>query len=556
MKKIVSLLLAFAMMASLAACGTKKEEVVNSGEDDTVAVCYNGKFEGSYEEDTGVLSFKGIPYAKAPTGERRWKAPESVDASDESFKADAYGKSSIQYAWFSEDITTEVSEDCLTLNVWTKDLSGENKPVMVFFHGGSFAWGGTSEPLYDGQYMVSEHDDVVVVTCNYRVGIMGFIDFSSVPGGEEFPDSGQLGLLDALESLRWVKQNISAFGGDPENITIFGESAGGGLVSCLLASEFAGELFQRVIAESGALNQVHDLEAASANDQTEAFMQLAGAENMDDLLALTEEELIELNEYPLDEDGTCINDKYSLPISGGIVPVDAYAALANAKAKGVDLLIGTNTDEVNYWITEMGGADLDELTEEEREECIYYFDEYFVSPYFESIMDNLSEEDQNSIYAYMDLHADLDELWQKALVMNEYMFRAASIRMAECYSESSGSGSTYMYLFGKGHSEYEYMGACHAAELAYVFHNLHYSSFAGKTDEGLADKMCQAWVNFAKTGNPSIEGLEWTQYDITDRNTMVINNDCSMEMVSDPMGQERELSQCFGYIALAGGNGV
>jgi len=368
MKRSISLLLALVMALSLAACGAKEEAVSSGVQSDTVAVCYNGRFEGSYEEDTGVLAFKGIPYAKAPTEERRWKAPESVEASSETFKADAFGKSSIQYSWFSEDITTEVSEDCLTLNVWTKDLSSDNKPVMVFFHGGSFAWGGTSEPLYDGQYIVSEHDDVVVVTCNYRIGIMGFIDFSSVPGGEEFPDSGQLGLLDALESLRWIKQNISVFGGDPDNITIFGESAGGGVVSCLLASEFAGELFQRVIAESGALNQVHDLEAASANDQTAVLMQLAGAENMDDLLALTEEELIELNEYPLDEDGTCINDKYSLPISGGIVPDDAYGALANAKAKGVDLLIGTNTDEANYWITEMGGADLDELTEEEREE--------------------------------------------------------------------------------------------------------------------------------------------------------------------------------------------
>jgi len=171
-------------------------------------------------------------------------------------------------------------------------------------------------------------------------------------------------------------------------------------------------------------------------------------------------------------------------------------------------------------------------------------------------MGALSKEDQNSIYAYMNLHADLDEMWQKTLVLNEYMFRAASIRMAECYSQSSGSGSTYMYLFGKKHSEYEYMGACHASELAYVFHNLNYSSFAGKTDEGLADKMCEAWVNFAKTGNPGIEGLEWTQYDSTDRNTMVINDDCSMGMVSDPMGQERELSRCFGNIALAGGNGV
>jgi len=547
MKKIIAMILILAMALSLASCGIA---------DERTAVCYNGKFKGSYEKDTGVLSFKGIPYAKSPTGERRWKAPESVDASDKTFKADEYGKSSIQYEWFSEDITTEVSEDCLTLNVWTKDLNGENKPVMVFFHGGSFAWGGTSEPLYDGQYIVNEHDDVIVVTCNYRVGIMGFIDFSSVPGGEEYSDSGQLGLLDALESLRWIKQNITAFGGDPENITIFGESAGGGLVSCLLASEFAGELFQRVIAESGALNQVHDLEAASKNNQTEILMQLAGAEDMDDLLALSEKELIELNEYPIDEDGTCINDKYSLPISGGIVPDDPYAAIANAKAKGVDLLIGTNTDEANYWICEMGGADLEDLTEEEREECIYYFDEYFISPALERAMADLSEEDKDGLYEYMELHSDLDELWQKTMVVNEYMFRAASIRMAECYSESSGSGSTYMYLFGKTHSEFECIGACHACELAYVFHNLNYTSFSGVTDEGLADKMCEAWVNFAKTGNPSIEDVEWTEYDTTNRNTMVIGDDCSMKMESDPWGQERELSKCFAYISLSGGNGV
>lgn len=553
MKKIIAAILALVMLLSLASCGETKE---NAGESDTTAECYNGNFVGSYEEETGVLSFKGIPYAKAPTGERRWKAPEPVDASDETVNADSFGKSSIQYYWFSEDITTDVSEDCLTLNVWTKDLSGENKPVMVFFHGGSYAWGGSSEPLYNGQYIVNEHEDVIVVTCNYRIGIMGFIDFSSVPGGEEYSDSIQLGLLDALESLRWIKNNIASFGGDPDNVTIFGESAGSGIVSCLLASEYAGELFQRAIAESGALNQTNSREEAAENNQAEILMQLAGAENMDDLMALTEEELIELNEYPLDEYETCLNDMYSIPFTGGIVPADPYAAIANAKAKGVDLLIGTNKDEANYWITEMGGDEIQNLSDEEIEECISDYGEYFIDPMFERMLDKLSEEGKADIYEYMALHSDLDELWQKSMVISEYMFRAASIRMAECYSESSGSGRTYMYLFEKTHSDYDCMGACHASELSYVFHNLNYNGFSGATDEALADKVCSAWVNFAKTGNPSTEDVEWTQYDTAERNTMVMGDDCTMKMVSDPMGAERELAACLGYINLSGGNGI
>lgn len=555
MKKVIALFLVFVMLLALVSCG-KETKAENDPVSETTAVCYNGNFVGAYEEDTGVLSFKGIPYAKSPTGERRWKAPEAVEASNETFSATEFGKSSIQYEWFSEDITTERSEDCLTLNVWTKDLQGKDKPVMVFFHGGSFAWGGTSEPLYSGQYIVKEHDDVIVVTCNYRIGLMGFINLASVPGGENFPDSGQLGLLDCVESLRWIKNNIAVFGGDPNNITIFGESAGGGLVSCLLASEYAGDLFQRVIAESGALNQTLSLDNPNSDNQAQVLMELAGAKNMDDLMALTEEQLIEYNETPLDEDETTLNDMYSLPYKGGIVPEDPYAALSNAKAKGVDFLIGTNTDEANYWISEMGGADLTDLTQEEQDEAIEIFGDYFIASAFDRMIDKLSDEDKADIYKYMELHSDLEEMWQQTLVVNEYMFRAASIRMAESYSQSSGSGKTYMYLFGKTHSDFECIGACHAAELAYVFHNLNYTGFSGVTDEGLADKVCEAWVNFAKTGNPSIDGIEWTEYDITNRNTMVMHDDCSMYMESDPLGEERELSNSLAYVSLDGGNGV
>ena len=256
------------------------------------AVCANGTFLGTRKGQ--VLCFRGIPFACPPVGELRWKKPQPAPDRGGVYEARYNGRSPIQTEWPSERASYyPQGEDCLYLNVWTAEPRGEKKTVMVFIHGGSYGWGGTADPLYDGENLVRAHPEVVLVTIAYRVGIAGFVDFSGVPGGEAYPDAPNLGLWDQIEALRWIRRNIAAFGGDPDKVTIFGESAGGGSVSLLPFIPEAKGLFRRVIAESGSVALTYSRE--ECRDFTRRLMKAAGADTMRDLLELTEEELAEVN---------------------------------------------------------------------------------------------------------------------------------------------------------------------------------------------------------------------------------------------------------------------
>lgn len=523
-----SLLLCLTLALFLFGCGSGTGD---SGENLT-AQCQNGNFVGQTEEDTGVLSFKGIPYAKAPTDELRWKAPQAPEDSDETIQATDFGKTSIQYEWPSEPASyNEIGEDCLTLNVWTKDLSAKDKPVMVYFHGGGFAWGGTSDPLYDGQYFVQENEDIVMVSANYRVGFMGFIDFSKVEGGEEFADAPNLGILDHIQALKWVQENIEAFGGDPDNVTIFGESAGGGTTSTLLVVEEAKGLFNKCISQSGSLALTYSQEEVDDWGLTEALMEVTGAKNMDDLMAIPEEDLIKYYTEPYDEEGNCLNDLYNMPLRDGkLIPEDPYQALADGASKDVILMTGSNANEWNYWINEMGEEDMDT--------AVAAYEEYIVNAKVDQLRSLATDKENKLVDNFLALQKDKEDLWAKTELCNDIVFRVPAI--AEAANHSDAGGTSYMYYFAKESSD-ENMGACHASELAYVFHNLTGAGFSGKVDEALADQMCAAWANFARTGDPSTDGAAWTPYDSKARNTMVIGNDSSMKMESDWLSDQRQL---------------
>lgn len=241
---------------SLAACSGPSssggpEESAKAADPVKVA-CENGVMLGQSVD--GVTSFKGVPYAKPPVGELRWKAPQAPDPSDDEIECYNFGYTALQYEWPSEPASYyPKNEDCLTLNIWESDGtidSKEPKPVLVFFHGGAYCWGGTTDPMYDGQNFAKAHDDVILVTCNYRLGLMAWADFSKIEGGEEYTDVN-LGLRDHIAALQWIQENIAAFGGDPNNVTIFGESAGGWSTTALTISPKARGLFNRAIAQSG-----------------------------------------------------------------------------------------------------------------------------------------------------------------------------------------------------------------------------------------------------------------------------------------------------------------
>lgn len=527
-KKLFQLLLV--LLAILLVVGCRPQD---AGEDlSGLAVpvkCTNGNMIGKVEN--GISSYKGMPFAKAPVGDLRWKAPVAPDPSDEDFDASDYGYTAIQTEWFSEEASyREQSEDCLTLNVWTSSPNTDDKkPVMVFFHGGAYAWGGSGDPLYDGQNFAEAHDDVVFVTANYRLGIMGFIDFSFIEGGEDYGDAPNLGLLDHIKALEWVQENIAAFGGDPENVTIFGESAGGGTTSLLMIIDEADGLFKRCISESGSVALTSSKE--SCRFQTEMMMEISGAETMADFLAMTEDDLKELNASEIDEYGTTINDLLNMPQRDGKLLPDSVEGLYEAYAKrnpNVDYMTGTNRNEWNYWIGEMVTGD---------PETDYEVFTEWMTERFEEDVANMDEEDQAIVEAFMALQADKEYPWDIVEFYNEIAFRVPACMESANYADAGGK--TFMY-FWEYPSAIDKYGACHAVELSYVFNNLDNEIFTGPNPNPALAKMVQeAWVNFAKTGDPSIDGIKWPEYNRETRSTMIINSEWSV--AHDIMKEQREL---------------
>lgn len=474
--------------------------------------CRNGTFIG--QENEQVRSYKGIPYARPPVGDLRWKRPVAAAEDQGVYEAFYYGKSGIQTKAETERASLyPQGEDCLTLNIWTSDaVSTAAKPVMVFFPGGGYGWGGTADPLYDGQQFVQKWPDVVLVTVNYRIGLMGFMDFSEVEGGEAFAESGNLGLLDQVCALEWIRDNIAGFGGDPDQVTIFGESAGGSSVSLLPLMEGTDGLFRRIIAQSGTVQFTYSRE--ESRTLTQKLLKETGAVSMDDLMALSEEELMKVNES--------LNDYNNFPERDGIIlPEDPYEAYRSGKASGVDMLIGSNADEARYWIGEVGGYGIYKLAG---------------SLLFKSTRERIYPQDRHYVNDFMRLQTDA-RIWNRTEFLNELLFRVPAIVQAEAHAGSGGN--TYMYYWTK-ESAIPHYGACHAVELSYLFNNLDDTIFTGeKADASLAEEVQEMWVNFAKSGDPSTAEHPWERYDTQKRNTMFLGDE--IHPAEDPMPEQREL---------------
>ena len=483
-------------------------EIIGDYDKDLSITCHNGIFVGLKKED--VLSLKGIPYAKPPNGDLRWKNPILAEESNKVYQAYYFGKSPIQTEWPSElGSYYPKSEDCLTLNIWlnTKNKSTD-KTVMAFVHGGSYGWGGTSDPIYDGHNLIQKYSDIILVTIEYRVGLMGFINFSSINGGEEYKSSGNLGLLDQICALQWIQKNIKNFGGNPDRVTIFGESAGAGSVSLLPLIYGTEGLFKRIIAESGSINLSYSIEETKL--LTKKLKEESGQNNMEKLETLSESEIKKINEE--------LNDYNNFPERDGVIlSENLYELYKSGKGKNIDMLLGTNKDEVRYWISEMGYYSFlsGNLVYEEGIPILY-----------ENNRKKISSEDKKYVDKFMKLQKG-KKVWKITEFYNELLFRIPMTKQAEYHSDSGGN--TYVYHW-KYPGEDKTIGACHAIELSYVFNNLQEKIYTGnKINKELANEVQDMWVNFARYGNPSTSNHIWEKYNSQTRKTMILDEEIKME---------------------------
>lgn len=300
-----------------------------------------GRFTGKKQGKIHV--FLGIPYAKAPVGDLRWKAPQPLDASDTLWEAKHFGLAPIQTEETKVVSGHAQGEDCLNLNIWRNPAdSGKKKPVMVLLAGGFFGYGSVDAPMYDGTALVTAHPEIVYVSVNSRRGAMGYVDFSDILGGNAFPDSRNLGLLDQIAALEWLHSNVSAFGGDPENITLVGDNAGA-ISSLLLAlCPKAQDLFRKAILISPALSILNG-SAEASRKLGQAMTEKLNAHTMQELLAVPEAQLKEVC--------AVMGDLVCGPVPDGkLLPLDIYKAIACGGTGKIHFITGLPQEETASWV--------------------------------------------------------------------------------------------------------------------------------------------------------------------------------------------------------------
>jgi para-nitrobenzyl esterase len=482
----------------------------------TIVESVYGKLQG--EQINGVFTWKGIPYAKPPVGSLRFRAPEQPDSWEGIRDARSFGPVAPQsqreiMEFFGNDISN-MSEDCLYLNVWSKGADDKKRPVMVWIHGGAFVSGSGSSSWYDGASFAAQ-GDVVVVTINYRLGIFGFLHLGEI-GGEEYATSGNCGIQDQVAALQWVQENIAAFGGDPNNVTIFGESAGAMSIGVLLGFPSAQGLFHKAILQSGAAANVHSSEKATKiAGHLLATLQVEPT-NLSKLEELSVEQLIQAADLvPPMSLGPVIDD-----VS---LPRHPEEAIADGSVKDITILIGTNKDEYNIFSVfdpEWKNADETKVTQ--------LFEKTF-GPLVPLISSYLGGNQRLS-----------QELYNKLLTMRVFTYPAQ--KLTELQVKQGAPVWMYRFdwetpVFGGA------LKSTHALEIPFVFNTLdtpNTENFTGSSPERdlVASQMHQAWINFARNGNPNSESLpEWPQYNLNDRSTLIFNIESVVE--NDPNRKER-----------------
>ncbi|HLG01851.1 MAG TPA: carboxylesterase/lipase family protein [Acidimicrobiia bacterium] len=491
----------------------------------------SGKVEGF--EKRGVQQFRGIPYAAPPIGERRWRPPAAVEPWAGTFEATEYGPIAPQapspfHTALGAAIPATDEKGCLTLNVWTPNADGAKRPVMVWLHGGSYVIGDGRTPWYDGVHYARQRD-VVVVTCNYRLGALGYLHLDDVLG-DDFASSGNCGLLDQVAVLEWVRDNIAGFGGDPGNVTIFGESAGAMSTSTLLGTPAAAGLFHRAITQSGALAHVYpgpEPATEVAHDfLTEMEIEPANARA---LLDAPIDQLIAAQDALVAKQfggtGEGIGIIFQPGVDGEVLPRHPLDAVRDGSIAGVPLLAGVTSEEMKLFIT--FASEFNEMSDEQLATRM----SAAVSPGLATVVDDYKR--------HFDPDAQLTrvDLWSRILTDRVFTWPCVELLTAQA---SNAPGSVYAYEFAfRSTAMGGTFGAAHAVDIPFTFDNLSAPGaqfFVGEPTsemQSLATACADAWTSFARTGRPSATGLpEWPAWDPRGAATMIL--DTAPKLAADP----------------------
>ncbi len=473
----------------------------------------SGKMQGYKEED--LVIFKGIPYAEPPIGELRFSPPVPKKRWEGVLEAAKYGAAAYQGYSRLEDFvgkTQPESEDCLNLNIWTPNIDNKKRPVMFWIHGGSFITGAGIDPIYDGSAL-ARRGDVVVVTINYRLGVLGY---SYIPGV-----TVNAGQFDQALALKWVHDNIERFGGDPDKVTIFGESAGAYSVIALAAMPIAKGLFRRIIAQSAPA-----IDPKVNKKPTKKVMRKLGVDSGDinALRKISPEKIISAQNEFLEEDP--LNSLAFRPlIDGETLPIHPLEAFQNGDLKNIDFMIGTTLEEAKLFTAL--SPELSKMTNDDDKFIMAFIGRLGVdSSKGKTILDTYKRARKGKY------STDNKEIINA--LFTDYIFRISTIRLLE--AQSKHQTNTYNYLFTwpspalKG-----ILGACHAIELPFVFNTLtdpSFKVFMGEDPEleAISHKMMDAWISFAHSGNPNHTDIpNWPNYDVEKRSTMMINKEFKVE---------------------------
>jgi para-nitrobenzyl esterase len=479
-----------------------------------------GLVEGTTDQATGVRSFLGIPFAAPPVGDLRWKAPAPPQPWDGTRQTTAFGHRCMQGPIFGDMIfRDEVSEDCLYLNVWTPARSADERlPVMVWIYGGGFQAGSASEPRQDGGHLAQK--DVVVVSFNYRLGVFGFFAHPELTAESPHKASGNYGLLDQVAALQWVQKNIAAFGGNPNNVTIFGESAGSFSVSALMASPLAKGLFAKAIGESGAFftagPQTLAPKGLAASEQAGAtFAQSMGAASLADLRSKPGDAVLQ---------AALKGSWFSPNVDGYMLPADAFTIFSAGKQNDVPLLAGWNADEVRGSVT---------LGKEKT-----------TAESFAAQVKKRFSEDADAILEAYPASSDGQAIESAASLASDLFIGYSTWKWVEM-QKATGHSPVYVYSFDRKipippdtkvngvTATSSDIGARHAGEIEYVFGTL--DSVPKVTwqpeDRRLSDLMMTCWTNFARSGDPSSAGVpKWPAYAADQYQVMHLDGERSAAM--------------------------